>query len=205
METERQLSISINLCWEELLCWCWISQCCKKKGGPCLHKLNSNEKAVLDCIDPSERAAIIEPLGLDPTPAEHALGIQWSLKDDTCSWKTSLQPVGVSCLSLPLCLRLDHRLETWFGHKMTWRSMYLQVSLGVYKAAALLFSHLLLDPIFSYPPFSSSLLWCNSCNLAFIVKFNLSWKHPAFFHPDGIHPNGLGSRTLTDNYFYSIW
>lgn len=56
-----------------------------------LHKFNSNEKVVLDCIDPSERAATIEPVGLDPTPVEHALGIQWSIKNDTFSFNISLK------------------------------------------------------------------------------------------------------------------
>ncbi len=51
-----------------------------KRGGLRLHKFNSNEEAALACLDPSERAETIEPLGLDPTPSERALGIQWSIK-----------------------------------------------------------------------------------------------------------------------------
>jgi len=47
-------------------------------------------------------------------------------------------------------------------------------------------------------------LTCTARNIAFVDNFNLFWKRPAFFQRDGIHPNGLGSRTLTDNLFYSI-
>ncbi len=43
-------------------------------------------------------------------------------------------------------------------------------------------------------------LTCAASNVTFVDNFNLIWKCPAFFHP-----NGLGSRTLTDNLFYSIW
>ncbi|XP_026101642.1 uncharacterized protein LOC113072978 [Carassius auratus] len=62
-----------------------------KRGGLRLHKFNSNEEAALACLDPSERAATIEPLGLDPTPSERALGIQWSIKTDTFSFNSSLK------------------------------------------------------------------------------------------------------------------
>ncbi|XP_070412225.1 uncharacterized protein [Nothobranchius furzeri] len=62
-----------------------------KKGGLRLHKFNSNEEAALSCLDPSERAAKIEPLGFDQTPSERALGIQWSIKDDTFSFNISLK------------------------------------------------------------------------------------------------------------------
>ncbi|XP_054600468.2 uncharacterized protein [Nothobranchius furzeri] len=62
-----------------------------KKGGLRLHKFNSNEEAAVSCLNPSERAAKIEPLGFDPTPSERALGIQWSIKDDTFSFNISLK------------------------------------------------------------------------------------------------------------------
>ncbi len=62
-----------------------------KRGGLRLHKFNSNEEAALACLDPSERAETIEPLGLDPTPSERALGIQWSIKTDTFSFSSSLK------------------------------------------------------------------------------------------------------------------
>jgi len=42
-------------------------------------------------------------------------------------------------------------------------------------------------------------------NIVFIDNFNLFWKHLAFFRPNAVHPKGLGSSTLTDNIFYSIW
>lgn len=41
---------------------------------------------------------------------------------------------------------------------------------------------------------------CAALNVAFIDNFNLFWKRPGFFRPDG-----PGSRTLTDNILYSIW
>lgn len=62
-----------------------------KRGGLRLHKFNSNEEAALACLDPSERAATIEPLGLEPTLSERALGIQWSIKSDTFSFNSSLK------------------------------------------------------------------------------------------------------------------
>lgn len=74
-----------------------------KRGGLRLHKFNSNEEAALTCLNPSERVATIEPLGLDPTPSERALGIQWSIKTDTFSFNSSLkdQPsTRRSCLSV---------------------------------------------------------------------------------------------------------
>lgn len=56
-----------------------------KRGGLRLHKFNSNERSVLDSVDPTERAVTSEPLNLDlnAAPAERALGIQWSLEHDT--------------------------------------------------------------------------------------------------------------------------
>lgn len=64
-----------------------------KRGGLRLHKFNSNEREVLDSVDPSERAVTTEPLnlGLNATPAERALGIQWSLEHDTFSFNVDLQ------------------------------------------------------------------------------------------------------------------
>lgn len=62
-----------------------------KRGGLRLHKFNSNEEAALSCLEPSERAANVEPIGLDPAPSERALGIQWSTKDDTFSFNISLK------------------------------------------------------------------------------------------------------------------
>ncbi|KAI3375023.1 hypothetical protein L3Q82_021070, partial [Scortum barcoo] len=41
--------------------------------------------------NPSERATNLEPLEFDPTPSERALGIQWSIKDDTFSFNISLK------------------------------------------------------------------------------------------------------------------
>ena len=62
-------------------------------GGLRLHKFNSNEREVLDSVDPSERAVTNEPLdlGLNATPTERALGIQWSLQHDTFSFNVDLQ------------------------------------------------------------------------------------------------------------------
>ncbi|KAI3375602.1 hypothetical protein L3Q82_003922 [Scortum barcoo] len=62
-----------------------------KRGGLRLHKFSSNEEAALSCLDPSERATNLEPLEFDPTPSERALGIQWSIKDDTFSFNISLK------------------------------------------------------------------------------------------------------------------
>ena len=88
-----------------------------KRGGLRLHKFNSNEEAVLSCLDPSERAANIEPLGFEPTPSEHALCIQWSIKDDTFSFNISLkdQPSNVQrrgCLSVIVVVCLSSPLST---------------------------------------------------------------------------------------------
>lgn len=78
-----------------------------KRGGLRLHKFNSNEEAALASLDPSERAATIEPLGLNPTLSERALGIQWSIKT------ISLQPGVVAFLSLPLFMtHLDSSLHS---------------------------------------------------------------------------------------------
>ncbi|KAJ8388711.1 hypothetical protein AAFF_G00131200 [Aldrovandia affinis] len=64
-----------------------------KRGGLRLHKFNSNEREVLDSVDPSERAVTTEPLNLslNATPTERALGIQWSLEHDTFSFNVDLQ------------------------------------------------------------------------------------------------------------------
>lgn len=64
-----------------------------KRGGLRLHKFNSNERKVLDSVDHSERAVTSEPLNLDlnAAPAERALGIQWSLQDDTFSFDVKIQ------------------------------------------------------------------------------------------------------------------
>ncbi|XP_077954078.1 uncharacterized protein LOC144391329 [Gasterosteus aculeatus] len=65
-----------------------------KKGGLRLHKFNSNERSVLDSVDPTERAVTSEPLNLDlnAAPAERALGVQWSLEHDTFSFNVNPQP-----------------------------------------------------------------------------------------------------------------
>lgn len=62
-----------------------------KKGGMRLHKFNSNEEAALSCLEPSERAVNSEPLGLGPAPSECALGVQWSIKEDTFNFNISLK------------------------------------------------------------------------------------------------------------------
>lgn len=62
-----------------------------KKGSLRLHKFNSNEEAALSCLNPSERAINLGPHGFDPTPSERALGIQWSIQDDTFSFNISLK------------------------------------------------------------------------------------------------------------------
>lgn len=64
-----------------------------KRGGLRLHKFNSNERSVLDSVDPTERAVTSEPLNLDlnAAPAERALGIQWSLEHDTFCFNVNPQ------------------------------------------------------------------------------------------------------------------
>ncbi|KAG5266126.1 hypothetical protein AALO_G00250060 [Alosa alosa] len=64
-----------------------------KRGGLRLHKFNSNERSVLDSVDPTVRAVTSEPLNLDlnAAPAERALGIQWSLEHDTFSFNVNPQ------------------------------------------------------------------------------------------------------------------
>lgn len=63
-----------------------------KRGGLRLHKFNSNKKDALDSVDPLERAATVPlNLGLNATPAERALGIQWSLEQDTFNFCVDLQ------------------------------------------------------------------------------------------------------------------
>lgn len=74
-----------------------------KRGGLRLHKFNSNEEAALTCLNPSERAANIEHLSFDSIPSERALGIWWSVKNDTFSFDISLKaqpPTRHSCLSV---------------------------------------------------------------------------------------------------------
>lgn len=64
-----------------------------KKGGLRLHKFNSNEREVLSCVDPSERATGVECLDLnhDSTSVEHALGLQWSVKSDYFSFNVNVK------------------------------------------------------------------------------------------------------------------
>ncbi|KAG1968718.1 nek6 [Pimephales promelas] len=59
-----------------------------KTAGLRLHKFNSNQKEVLSCVAPSERAVTTDPLNLNPdaTPEGHILGIQWSSENDTFSF-----------------------------------------------------------------------------------------------------------------------
>lgn len=75
-----------------------------KRGGLHLHKFNSNEEAVLSCLEPSERAASSEHLGLELAPSERALGVQRSIKEDTSNFNISLkdQPVVFVCHHLSL-------------------------------------------------------------------------------------------------------
>ncbi|XP_055366070.1 uncharacterized protein LOC129604298 [Betta splendens] len=56
-----------------------------KGAGLRLHKFNSNQRDVLSCVSPSERATTTEPLSINPdmTQNERVLGIQWSIEDDT--------------------------------------------------------------------------------------------------------------------------
>nr|XP_043906906.1 uncharacterized protein LOC122785246 [Solea senegalensis] len=56
-----------------------------KGAGLRLHKFNSNQREVLSCVAPSERAETTEQLNLCPdvSPEGHILGIQWSLGNDT--------------------------------------------------------------------------------------------------------------------------
>lgn len=62
-----------------------------KRGSLHLHKFNSNEEAALSCLNFADRAINLKPLGFDPDPSECALGIQWSIKDDTFSFNISLK------------------------------------------------------------------------------------------------------------------
>ncbi|XP_054653604.1 uncharacterized protein LOC129193043 isoform X1 [Dunckerocampus dactyliophorus] len=74
-----------------------------KRGGLHLHKFNSNKEAALTHLNPSEKAANIEHLSFDSVPSERALGIQWSVNDDTFGFDISLKdqpPTRRSCLSV---------------------------------------------------------------------------------------------------------
>lgn len=64
-----------------------------KRGGLRLHKFNSNKKEVLNCVDPSERVITAKPLdlSLDAAPVGRALGIQWSIENDTFSFNINLK------------------------------------------------------------------------------------------------------------------
>ncbi|KAK0152254.1 hypothetical protein N1851_006383 [Merluccius polli] len=64
-----------------------------KKGGLRLHKFNSNEREVLSCVDPSERASGVQCLDLnqDSTSVEHALGLQWSVESDHFSFNVNMK------------------------------------------------------------------------------------------------------------------
>lgn len=57
-------------------------------AGLSLHKFNSNNKEVLTCVAPSERAANTAPLDRNPvlTSEGHVLGIQWSMDTGTFSF-----------------------------------------------------------------------------------------------------------------------
>lgn len=74
-------------------------------GGLHLHKFNSNQSDALSQLEPSDRADTTEPLDLKPdTTAEgHVLGIQWSIKNDTFSFKINTKdqpPTRRSILSV---------------------------------------------------------------------------------------------------------
>ncbi|XP_030588591.1 uncharacterized protein LOC115795386 [Archocentrus centrarchus] len=64
-----------------------------KKGGLRLHKFNSNRLEVLDCVDASERATKAGSLhlGLDEPLIGRALGIQWSIEQDSFSFDVNLK------------------------------------------------------------------------------------------------------------------
>ena len=63
-----------------------------KEGGFHLHKLVSNEKAVLDTVPTNERAKGIQNLDLeqDSLPIERALGVQWCVESDTLQSRADL-------------------------------------------------------------------------------------------------------------------
>lgn len=70
-----------------------------KKGGLRLHKFNSNEREVLNCVDPSERATGVECLDLnqDSASVERALGLQWSVKSDHFSFNVNVKDKPDTC------------------------------------------------------------------------------------------------------------
>ncbi|XP_053479180.1 uncharacterized protein LOC128606790 [Ictalurus furcatus] len=41
--------------------------------------------------------------------------------------------------------------------------------------------------------------WCTEQNLVFVNNWNLFWKCPRLFRPDGLHPSSLGAELLSDN------
>ncbi|XP_046695978.1 uncharacterized protein LOC124379609 [Silurus meridionalis] len=90
--TQGRVSISIPSVEEAMELIAEARELCKR-GGLHLHKFNSNERSVLDSVDPTERAVTSEPLNLDlnAAPSERALGIQWSLEQDTFSFNVNPQ------------------------------------------------------------------------------------------------------------------
>ncbi|KAL4006146.1 hypothetical protein ACER0C_005859 [Sarotherodon galilaeus] len=71
-------------------------------GGLHLHKFNSNQSDALSQLEPSDRADTTKPLDLKPdTTAEgHVLGIQWSIKNDTFSFKINTKDQPPTCRSI---------------------------------------------------------------------------------------------------------
>ncbi|KAJ8369493.1 hypothetical protein SKAU_G00095210 [Synaphobranchus kaupii] len=63
------------------------------RGGLRLHKFVSNDRAVLESIQPSERGADVKNLDLsfDDLPLERALGIQWDIESDCFRLQVNLK------------------------------------------------------------------------------------------------------------------
>ena len=83
------------------------------KGGVRLHKFVSNNREVIDFLDPEDRAKDLKDIDIlsDNLPVERALGISWCVQSDTFQFKINLkdQPLTrrgilsmVSCLYDPL-------------------------------------------------------------------------------------------------------
>ena len=45
---------------------------------------------------------------------------------------------------------------------------------------------------------------CSAQGLGYINNFDLTWNCRELFNWDGVHLNGLGARTLTDHYHYTV-
>ena len=68
------------------------------KGGLRLHKFISNNKAVMESIPSSERAADVKDynLTLDDSPSERTLGIKWHIESDCFSFSINLKDKPVT-------------------------------------------------------------------------------------------------------------